>query len=284
MAFPLAATATTTQALHLLITECGGPSCGSITYSFSQPVSSPVLYIGDVGSGSVDSGVFTSYHDSPVTLTSGTFSLHSAGSQTANMSIQNSGATVGITDPAAEIGTSGQNASSCGTFGCGIYDIATPTPTVTSVTMNYGYAGTGTSGDIFSHVLAVQASQTITGLAANPANPGYSPGGTFTVSATATSGLQVTFSTSTPSVCQVGASSGTAPSTATVTMLSNGTCTIAADQAGDTNYAPAPQVTLDVRIAQAPTAVPTLDRGILLLFAALLGIAGFILLAGKRLL
>lgn len=145
---------TTTQALHLLIVECGGPSCGSITYSFSKPVFTPVLYIGDVGSGSVDGGKFTAYHDSPVTLASGTFSLDAAGSQTANMSIQNAGTTVGITNPASLIGTSGRNASSCGTFGCGVYDISTTTPTVTSLTMNFGYAGSGTSGDIFSLILA----------------------------------------------------------------------------------------------------------------------------------
>jgi uncharacterized repeat protein (TIGR01451 family) len=145
----------TTQALHLIITGCTGPPCGSITYSFSQPVLTPVLYTGDIGTGSVDAGVFTDYHDSPTTLASGTFSLDSAGSETANMSVQDDGSTVGITDPAGEVGQSAVNPSSCGSFGCGVYDISTPTQTVTGVTMNFGYAGTGTSGDVFSQILGI---------------------------------------------------------------------------------------------------------------------------------
>lgn len=175
--------ATTTQALRMLISGCGGPSCGSITYSFSQPVLSPVLYTGDIGSGSVDNGVFTAYHDSPVTLASGTFSLDSAGSQTANMSIQNAGTTVGITDPAAEVGTSGRNPSSCGTFGCGVYDIATPTPTVTSVTMDFGYAGTGTSGDVFSQILGI-----------SPVKPSITLRKSVSPSVAARAGTKVTYS------------------------------------------------------------------------------------------
>ena len=58
--------ATTTQALLPEITGCGDgadlasdPSCGSITYSFSRPVMAPVLYVGDIGTGSIDAGVFT---------------------------------------------------------------------------------------------------------------------------------------------------------------------------------------------------------------------------------
>ena len=47
------------------------------------------------------------------------------------------------------------NADSCGTFGCGAYDITTPTPTITSLTLNYGFAGTGISEDVFSQILAI---------------------------------------------------------------------------------------------------------------------------------
>jgi hypothetical protein len=55
-----------------------------------------------------------------------------------------------------------------------------------------------------------------------------------TLSATASSGLPVTFSTTTPSVCTV---SGT-----TLTMLNAGTCTVVASQAGNAVYAAAPSV------------------------------------------
>jgi thermitase len=58
-----------------------------------------------------------------------------------------------------------------------------------------------------------------------------------TVSATATSGLPVTFSTSTPVVCTAGGTNGK-----TITLLAPGTCTVRASQAGDTIYGPAPVV------------------------------------------
>jgi RHS repeat-associated protein len=63
----------------------------------------------------------------------------------------------------------------------------------------------------------------------------------FQVSATASSGLPVSFGAATPSVCTV---SGTA-----VTMVAVGTCTIAADQAGNNSYGPAAQVTQSFAIA-----------------------------------
>jgi hypothetical protein len=146
---------TTKQALRLIISRCTTGPCGSITYSFSRPVLAPVFYIGDVGSGSVDAGVFTDFHDSPVTLSAGTFSLHSPGSQTSNLSIMNGGTTIAFVNPGAQVGTSGVDLASCGTFGCGVYDIHTPTLAVTHVTMNYGYAGTGNSPDEFAQVLGV---------------------------------------------------------------------------------------------------------------------------------
>jgi hypothetical protein len=63
---------------------------------------------------------------------------------------------------------------------------------------------------------------------------------TVTVSATASSGLPVRYGSATAAVCSVGASTGV------VTAAASGTCTITANQAGDTRFAPAPQVTQDV--------------------------------------
>jgi hypothetical protein len=146
--------ATTTQALHLSTSVCGGP-CGSITYSFSRPVITPVFYLGDVGAGSVDAGIFTDFRDTPVTLAAGTFSLHAPGSQTSTVSLVNGSKTIAFVNPSGENGMSVPVLSSCGTFGCGVYDIHPPVQAVTSVTMNYGYAGTGFALDLFSQVLAV---------------------------------------------------------------------------------------------------------------------------------
>jgi uncharacterized protein YhjY with autotransporter beta-barrel domain len=100
-------------------------------------------------------------------------------------------------------------------------------------------------------VLAVtitQATQAITGFTANPAAPVYSAGGSFSVSASGGgSGNPVVFASTTPAVCTVG---GT-----TVAIVSAGSCTLTANQAGDGNYGAAPEATLVVAIA---TAVPNL--------------------------
>jgi len=63
----------------------------------------------------------------------------------------------------------------------------------------------------------------------------FSTGGTFAVNplATASSGLTVTYSSTTTGVCTVSGS--------TVTMVSAGTCTIAADQAGNSSFSAAAQ-------------------------------------------
>ncbi|HET9657240.1 MAG TPA: OmpA family protein [Kineosporiaceae bacterium] len=67
--------------------------------------------------------------------------------------------------------------------------------------------------------------------------------GTRSLSATATSGLAVGFSSSTTGVCTVSGS--------TVTLLSTGTCTIAADQAGNAEYLPAATVTRSFAVSRA---------------------------------
>lgn len=92
------------------------------------------------------------------------------------------------------------------------------------------------------------AAQAITGFSANPAEPVYSRGGSFVLAAIGgASGLPVVFASNTTSVCTVTGS--------TVTMLSAGTCSLTADQAGNASFAAAPQVALQVVIGRA---MPTL--------------------------
>jgi hypothetical protein len=76
----------------------------------------------------------------------------------------------------------------------------------------------------------------------------YTSGGTFPVAATSTSGLTVTFTSTTPAVCTV---SGTA-----VTMVASGTCTIYSDQAGNANYLAAVTVSQTITINPAVAAGP----------------------------
>jgi hypothetical protein len=74
-------------------------------------------------------------------------------------------------------------------------------------------------------------------------------GGTGAVSATGgASGNPVTFSSLTAGVCTTGGVNG-----ATVTGVSLGTCTIAANQAGNANYTAAPQVTQSFAVTLALT-------------------------------
>ena len=94
-----------------------------------------------------------------------------------------------------------------------------------------------------------KANQTITFGAQSPASHAFVPSSTFAINPLATSaapnsGNAVTYSSLTGGVCSV---SGT-----TVTMLGAGTCTLAADQAGNGNYNNAPQVTQNVAIGVAP--------------------------------
>ena len=107
-------------------------------------------------------------------------------------------------------------------------------------------AGTGTASGS-SNSVTPKASQDITNFMATPANPVYSPGGTFHVSATGGGSINPVVFAIDPSSSAVCSISG-----ATVTMLSAGTCTVTANQAGDAGHVAAPQVTLGVIITNPP--------------------------------
>lgn len=80
--------------------------------------------------------------------------------------------------------------------------------------------------------------------------------GTAALTATASSGLPVSFSSLTLGVCDVSGN--------TVTLLAAGTCSIAADQPGNASYEAAPQVvrSFAVKIAQAISFAALIDRDI----------------------
>jgi mono/diheme cytochrome c family protein len=72
--------------------------------------------------------------------------------------------------------------------------------------------------------------------------PTVTVGGTGTVNATASSGLPVTLTSTTQGVCTLSGN--------TVTGVKVGTCTIAANQAGNATYAPAPTTQLMFNVTQ----------------------------------
>ncbi len=122
----------------------------------------------------------------------------------------------------------------------------------------YPITVTGTSGILSNSKtfsLIVPAPQTITfnAIASQPA------GSSFTLAATASSGLPVSFTSSTPAVCTV---SGT-----TATLRSTGTCTIVASQSGNGANNPAAAVTQSFSVVaqgftlSVATAAVTLAQG-----------------------
>ncbi|MBI2778096.1 MAG: S8 family serine peptidase, partial [Chloroflexi bacterium] len=120
----------------------------------------------------------------------------------------------------------------------------TPAGTSTITVSVKGDSTGGSTQTANGSLLVAKASQTITFAALAGKTFGDAP---FGVSATASSGLAVTFSSTTLPVCTV---SGT-----TVTIVAAGTCTIAADQAGNGNYNAAPQVTRSFTIAKKSVTV-----------------------------
>lgn len=106
--------------------------------------------------------------------------------------------------------------------------------------------GNATTSSVFTFTTSGLTDQTLSFMGSTPA-PTYASGGSFLISATATSGLPVSYSSQTPSVC--AASGSTTP--ATVQILTAGTCRVQASQAGNGDYAAATPVTVDIAIAKA---------------------------------
>lgn len=147
--------------------------------------------------------------------------------------------------------TSGTTAvcTASGTNGATITIIAAGTCTI-----NANQAGNGTynaASQVSQSFTVFKAGQTITFASLAPRSDAARP---FTVSATADSGLTVTFTSTTSTICTV---SGT-----TVTVVADGTCIIAANQAGNGNYNAAGQVTQSFLISPFCTPPPNIPSGV----------------------
>lgn len=97
-------------------------------------------------------------------------------------------------------------------------------------------------------VTVTRKAQVITGIT-TPSAPTYL--GSYPVAATGGgSGNPVTFGTTTPSVCTSSGTNG-----ATISFVAAGTCTVTADQAGNTTWAPAPTGSVTFVVAKAAQTV-----------------------------
>ncbi|UJF21567.1 fibronectin type III domain-containing protein [Shewanella sp. OMA3-2] len=105
--------------------------------------------------------------------------------------------------------------------------------------------GTSTASSASNSVIS-KAMQSITF-----ANPGAQDfGSSITLSATSTSGLPPSFTSSTPAVCTV-------TNIGALTLVTPGTCTINANQSGNSSFNPAPQVSQSFNITALVATVPT---------------------------
>lgn len=134
----------------------------------------------------------------------------------------------------------------CTVAGSTVTIVATGTCTITA--SQAGNTSYSAATDVTQSFAIGQASQTIA--FAKPADMTFVPNGTVSISGTATSGLPVTFASTTTSICTTGGTNGT-----TVTMVAPGACAITASQPGDTNYAAATPVSQSFGLNQITTAL-----------------------------
>ncbi|MCA3025668.1 MAG: hypothetical protein ING73_15685 [Rhodocyclaceae bacterium] len=112
-----------------------------------------------------------------------------------------------------------------------------------SGTTNYNAAA-----EVTASVTITQATQSIS---VNYPNSGLTVGGTVQITAIGGGSPNlVTFASASPTICTIGASSAGPNSTsvASLSILANGGCQLTANQAGDTQYLPAPEASLTLTI------------------------------------
>lgn len=131
--------------------------------------------------------------------------------------------------------------------------------TVTGLTNGTSYTFTVVASNSGGASAASGASGSVTPIGGQTitfANPGTQNFGTNSqLSATSTSGLKVSFSTTTSDVCSI-------TSEGRLTFLKTGTCTVVADQAGNTAYSAAPTVSQTFVVNAVIPGVPTIGTAI----------------------
>ena len=113
-------------------------------------------------------------------------------------------------------------------------------------------AGTGAASAASNSIIPASP-QTIT--FANPGTKNFGTSPTLTASSSAGGGYVVTFTSSTTSVCTI-------TSGGVLTFITAGTCTINADQAGDSSFLAAPQVSQSFSVSPVVPGAPTIGTAI----------------------
>ena len=178
---------------------------------------------------------------SPLTITFGATVPMSVAVSDNSSAFQPLTGVANFSDGATVIGAASQSTSP--------FTFTTPILNVGSHALTATYSGGSGSGPSSSNTLnvLVQNTQTISFPGLSSVTLGVAP---FTISATASSGLTVTFNSNSSLVFTVNV--------ATVTIIAVGTCSITAQQAGGGNYGPAPPATQFFGVV-AGTQTVTLD-------------------------
>lgn len=151
-------------ALWALVAGCTQAPCGTLEYTFSVPIESAVLQVGDQGAILVDTGLVTASHSSPISALDGaTFTYSSPDSHNPLSVLSADGTTLSHVSSDLMLGLP-EDPESCGTlFACFSADVVVPAP-VTVLRFELGYEGSGDGPDGFPTALGVVPSEaTFTG-------------------------------------------------------------------------------------------------------------------------
>ncbi|MFC3116647.1 beta strand repeat-containing protein [Cellvibrio fontiphilus] len=246
--FTLTLSATDRNAVNLLLNKNGTSSVGGATYNLAAAEdwnagADAAVVIADTTGNGVTVSNAISAPDAP------TIGTATAGDGQADVTFTAPGSDGGsaITQYTATASPGGATGSCAGPAACTI--------TVTGLTNGTAYTFTVTATNAIGTSTASGASNSATPKANQTitfANPGAQNFGTTpTLSATATSGLTVSFTSSTTGVCTI--TSGGA-----LTFVTAGTCTIDADQAGNASTNAAPTVSRSFTVNAVVPGAPTI--------------------------
>jgi hypothetical protein len=233
-----------------LLVATGGYSGNAVTFESQTPAVCAVLanttMLLTAGTCTITANQAGSETFAPAAPVTQSFEVSKAAQTIGTISFSPSTLAVGGSTAASATATSGLTVA-----------FSSTTPTICSVsgnTVNALLAGTCTvaadqtgsetfaaAAQVTQSVEISKASQTIGPVTFPPSI--FHVGTTTTASATASSGLSVTFGSSTPDICSVSGN--------TVTGVTAGTCTITADQPGNDTFAPAAQVVQTLAVAPA---------------------------------
>ncbi len=235
--FTIACTAS--SGLAVTYTSSGGCSNSGATYTMTSGTTACTVDVNQSGNSSYSAAPQVAY---TVTATKAsqtiTFTTNAPSSAAYNSQL-----TVAATGGASGNAVVFTSSGSCTNSGA-TYTMTSGTGTCSVIANQAGNTNYSAATQVTESVSATLASQTITFTTNAPASAAYNS--QFTVAATATSGLAVAYTSS-------GSCSN---SGATYTMTSGtGTCTVIANQAGNTNYSAATQVTESVSATKASQTV-----------------------------